>query len=178
MVHTPYQAPKANAFAERWVRSVREECLDHVLIVNEKHLHRVLKEYGGYFNHSRPHQALRQHFPVLYPSKTMKVQSKGEMFWEESFTIIAGIFPMKIMPMDDISIYYRPHRIEIKPIARDLQAKWKARRSGRLNPLYVGLSRYYIPIYGAPEAIRTPNRLIRRGTVVSSNAPYVANSSN
>jgi transposase InsO family protein len=58
IVHTPYQAPKANAFAERWVRSVREECLDQVLIVNERHLHQVLKEYGEYYNHSRPHQGL------------------------------------------------------------------------------------------------------------------------
>jgi len=45
IIHTPYRAPKANAFAERWVRSVREECLDHILVVNEKHLGNVLQEY-------------------------------------------------------------------------------------------------------------------------------------
>jgi transposase InsO family protein len=69
IVHTPYQAPKANAYAERWVRSVREEFLDQVLIVNERHLHRVLKEYGEYYNHSRPHQGLGQHFPISCPSR-------------------------------------------------------------------------------------------------------------
>ncbi len=63
-VHTPYQAPKANAFAERWVRSVREECLNPILILNENHLRRVLKEYGEYYNHARPHQGIDQHFPV------------------------------------------------------------------------------------------------------------------
>ncbi len=64
IIRTPYQAPKANAFAERWVRSVREECLDRVLIVNERHLQRVLQEYVTYFNHARPHQGLDQQCPV------------------------------------------------------------------------------------------------------------------
>ena len=69
IIKTPFRAPKANAFAERWVRSVREECLDQILIVNEKHLHRTLKEYGGYYNHSRPHQGLGQQFPIFSPSR-------------------------------------------------------------------------------------------------------------
>jgi transposase InsO family protein len=53
ILHTPYRARRANAFAERWVRSVRDECLDHILILNESHLHRVLREYGEYYNHAR-----------------------------------------------------------------------------------------------------------------------------
>ena len=64
---TPFQAPRANAFAEPWVRSVREECLDQILILNENHLRRVLKEYGEYYNQARPHQGLGQHFPVSGP---------------------------------------------------------------------------------------------------------------
>ena len=55
IVHTPFQAPRANAFAERWVRSIREECLDHILILNESRLSRVLKEYAEYYYHARPH---------------------------------------------------------------------------------------------------------------------------
>ena len=43
IVHTPFQAPRANAFTERWVRSVRQECLDPILILNESHFRRVLK---------------------------------------------------------------------------------------------------------------------------------------
>jgi len=42
VLHTPYQAPRANAFAERWVHSVREECLDHILVLDENHLRSVL----------------------------------------------------------------------------------------------------------------------------------------
>jgi putative transposase len=64
VVRTPYQTPIANAFAERWVRSVREEYLDKLLIVNQAHLHRVLVEYTAYFNSARPHQGLKQRCPI------------------------------------------------------------------------------------------------------------------
>jgi len=63
-VRTPFRAPNANAYAERWVRSVREECLDHLLIVNEAHLRRVLRDYAAYFNQARPHQGLDQRIPL------------------------------------------------------------------------------------------------------------------
>jgi uncharacterized ferritin-like protein (DUF455 family) len=72
IVHTPYQTPRANAFAERWVRSVREECLDPILILNESHLRRVLKEYGDYYNYARLHQGIDQHFPVSEPVRITK----------------------------------------------------------------------------------------------------------
>ena len=64
MILTPYRAPNANAYAERWVRSVREECLDHLLIINERHLDYVLREYSQYYNRARPHQGLRQQIPA------------------------------------------------------------------------------------------------------------------
>lgn len=64
VIKTPFQAPNANAFAERWVRTVREECLDHILIINDAHLHRVLLEYVAYYNASRPHQGINQNIPI------------------------------------------------------------------------------------------------------------------
>ena len=67
VIHTPFQAPKANLFAERWVRSVFEECLDHILIVNQNRLRRVSKEYVNYYNHHRPHQGINQQFPISEP---------------------------------------------------------------------------------------------------------------
>jgi putative transposase len=48
----PFQAPNANAVAERWVRSIREECLDQLIILNAAHLRSVLKEYSRYYNPS------------------------------------------------------------------------------------------------------------------------------
>src|SRR5262249_42068171 len=62
-VRTPFRSPRANAIAERWVRSVRTECLDHVLIFNERHLQKVLAEYVGYFNDWRPHRSIGQRAP-------------------------------------------------------------------------------------------------------------------
>ena len=64
IVNTPYQAPNANAVAERWVRSVREECLDKIIILNQQHLRRVLIEYTAYYNTRRPHQGLLQDSPA------------------------------------------------------------------------------------------------------------------
>ena len=63
IVRTPFRAPRANAIAERFLGSVRRECLDHLLILSEQHLFRVLSAYCTYFNTARPHQALRQALP-------------------------------------------------------------------------------------------------------------------
>ncbi len=53
---TPLRSPKANAFAERWVRTVREDCLDHLLIYSKRHLESVLGDYVRHNNESRPHR--------------------------------------------------------------------------------------------------------------------------
>jgi putative transposase len=58
VVRTPIRAPKANAFAERWVGSVRRECLDHVLVFGRRHLQRVLGAYVEHYNRARPHRGL------------------------------------------------------------------------------------------------------------------------
>jgi hypothetical protein len=63
-IRTPYRAPQANAFAERWIRSVRAECLDQLLILGEGHLRRVMKEYVTYYNEARPHQGIEQRCPI------------------------------------------------------------------------------------------------------------------
>jgi putative transposase len=68
IIPTPIKAPNANAFTERWVRTVRQECLDHLLIVNESHLRRVLQEFLAYYNTRRPHQGLEQQSPIPRPT--------------------------------------------------------------------------------------------------------------
>jgi putative transposase len=57
-IMTPVKAPNANAVAERWVRTVREECLDWMLIWSRRHLERVLGEYVRHYNDQRPHRSL------------------------------------------------------------------------------------------------------------------------
>ena len=63
VLRTPYKAPRANAFCEWFVGSVRRECLDHVLILGERHLHGVVKDYVRYYNTARPHQGIDQRIP-------------------------------------------------------------------------------------------------------------------
>jgi len=58
VVQTPIRAPRANAFAERWVRTVREECLDRVLVFGRRHLEWVLRKYVAHYNAQRPHRSL------------------------------------------------------------------------------------------------------------------------
>ena len=63
VLRTPYRTPQANAVCERFLGSVRRECLDHFLIWHENQLHRLLKNYVLYFNQARPHQGLGQRIP-------------------------------------------------------------------------------------------------------------------
>jgi transposase InsO family protein len=64
VLRTPIKAPRANAICERLLGSIRRECLDHLLVVSEAHLRRVLNEYVEYFNRSRPHQGIGQRIPI------------------------------------------------------------------------------------------------------------------
>ena len=59
IVLTPVQAPNANAYAERWIRTVRAECLDWLLVIGQGHLDRILRVYVEHYNQHRPHRALR-----------------------------------------------------------------------------------------------------------------------
>jgi putative transposase len=64
VIPTPNRAPNANAYAERMIRSVREECLDKLLIFNQAHLRRVMRDYTEFFNTARPHQGIAQQIPI------------------------------------------------------------------------------------------------------------------
>src|SRR3989440_798853 len=65
VVKTPVRAPRANAYAERWVRSVRAECLDWVLIWDRRHLERVLTAYVAHYNLARPHRGIGLEVPAV-----------------------------------------------------------------------------------------------------------------
>jgi putative transposase len=67
VLKTPAQSPRANSYTERFVGTLRRECLDHVLILGEQHLRKVLAEYTRHYNRHRPHQALHQRPPLYEP---------------------------------------------------------------------------------------------------------------
>jgi putative transposase len=63
IVKTPVRSPQANAIAERFVRTVRSECLDWLLTLNRRHLEHVLRTYVEHYNRERPHRALNLRTP-------------------------------------------------------------------------------------------------------------------
>jgi hypothetical protein len=70
VLRTPPQTPKANAFAEQWILSVRRECTDQLLIFSQHHLQTVMKIYTGHFNDHRPHRSLAQRPPTPRPRRS------------------------------------------------------------------------------------------------------------
>ena len=63
VIRTPVRAPRANAFAERWVRTVRTECLDWTLVRGRRHLERTVRAYAEHYNTARPHRGLNLETP-------------------------------------------------------------------------------------------------------------------
>jgi putative transposase len=72
VIKTPVRSPRANAF----VRTLRHECLDHLLIYGERHLRTVLAEYERHFNHHRPHQGGSLRPPLHDPHEVIDMASR------------------------------------------------------------------------------------------------------
>jgi transposase InsO family protein len=67
LIKAPVRAPQARAHAERWIGSLRRECLDRVLIVGRRHLERVVTAYAFHYNEHRPHRSLGQQPTLAQP---------------------------------------------------------------------------------------------------------------
>ena len=76
VIKTPVRSPPANAFAERFVGTLRRDCLDHLLIQGERHLCTVLAEYERHFNHHRPHQGRSLRPPLHDLSETIDMTAR------------------------------------------------------------------------------------------------------
>jgi putative transposase len=85
---TPIRAPKANAVCERFVGSVRRECLDHMIVLNVPHLHRVIMEYVSYFNTARPHQGISGQVPIPQMSSSSDTATGRQI---TAFPVLGGL---------------------------------------------------------------------------------------
>ena len=75
-IKLPPRAPKANAYAERWVRTVRTECLDWILVCNRRHLEHVLAQYVVHYNTAWPHCGIDLEMP-LPPERPTPIEVKN-----------------------------------------------------------------------------------------------------
>jgi putative transposase len=78
VIKTPVRSPRANSYAERFVGTLRRECLDHMLILGERHLRGVLTEYVRHYNSHRPHQALQQEPPLRESGHAVDITARIE----------------------------------------------------------------------------------------------------
>ena len=76
IIKTPVRSPRANSFAERYVGTLRRECLDHLLIYGEQHLRQILAEYSQHYNEHRPHQSREQRPPLHEPGQAVDVTAR------------------------------------------------------------------------------------------------------
>ncbi len=76
ILRTAVQTPRMNSFAERFVGTLRRECLDHLLIYGERHLRRILAEYARHYNEHRPHQSREQRPPLHEPGHAVDVTAR------------------------------------------------------------------------------------------------------
>ena len=86
---TPCRAPEANAICERFLGSARRECLDHILVLGEQHLHQVIREFAAYLNRARSHQESEQQIPEASPAVPAK-QGKAKV---TAFSVLNGLHP-------------------------------------------------------------------------------------
>jgi transposase InsO family protein len=76
VIRTPVRAPNTNAYAERWVRTIRADCLDRILILGRGHLAHVLRVYRQHYNERRPHRALDLSPPDGHDPKPLEATTR------------------------------------------------------------------------------------------------------
>jgi hypothetical protein len=137
VIQTPFHAPNANAFAERWVATVRSECLDWTLIRGRQHLERVLHTYVRHYNEARPHRGVGLRPPAGAEIRAQSDPRPASVRRRDVLTSKSGV-PRKIragQTPDPISV---PHRLRVPWTAKSWAGcktrKVRSRREARGRP--------------------------------------------
>ena len=97
---TAPRSPWQNGYCERLIGSIRQECLDHIVVFGERHLRYLLRSYANYYNQTRTHLSLNKDLPVSRAVKTIgRIEAAGLRFrpvMMTSFAFIFGLFPLVI----------------------------------------------------------------------------------
>jgi putative transposase len=96
-IKTPVRSPRANAFAERFVGTVRRECLDRFLILGRRHLEQVLTEYLAHYNEHRPHRALDQQAPLNLGNPSNSIDEPDPMRLRRSEVLGGLIYEYRLV---------------------------------------------------------------------------------
>ena len=91
VIRTPVRAPNANAHIERWIGSVRRECLDRLLIFNRRQLERILRVYVRHYNAQRPHRSLDLAAPDPPAITSIRVQAASEAIAIRRRDLLGGL---------------------------------------------------------------------------------------
>jgi putative transposase len=91
VIRTPVQAPNANAHMERWVGTVRRECLDRLLIVGRRQLEHVLRVYARHYNRGRPHRALDLRPPDASIRSSVRADPKPQHLRVRRSDLLGGL---------------------------------------------------------------------------------------
>ncbi len=87
ILKTPFRAPQANAYCERLVGSIRRECLDYLIPLNQKHLWRTLKQWVGHYNRGRPHSSLGPGIPD--PPQNLPQEASSRYRMPQDYSVVA-----------------------------------------------------------------------------------------
>jgi|NGEPerStandDraft_6_1074524.scaffolds.fasta_scaffold46155_2 putative transposase len=92
MIRTPVRSPRANAFADRFVGTVRRECFDRMLVFHRGHLERILSEFVDHYNNHRPHRSPGQHAHLALPKTQPRTSANRIQISGDGATSSAALF--------------------------------------------------------------------------------------
>jgi len=132
VIPTPIAAPKANAHCERFIGTLRRECLDHMIILSERHLYRIVKEYTTFYNECWPHQGIDQRIPGS-PNHAKCELKSGQII---SIPVLGGLhydYKRQALERDRSVVAFRTHQpaagqiehhgvhLHVEPLEKDLE---------------------------------------------------------